>query len=132
MFDTLDISGSALQAQRARMDSIAQNMANLNSTRNARGELAPYRRKFPVFMAGRQGDPSKPGVRVQIREDSSVRLVKDPGHPDADASGYVRYPNIDWAVEMVNALEASRAYEANVTTMEVSKAMLNASLRLLA
>jgi flagellar basal-body rod protein FlgC len=132
MFDALDISSSALQAQRTRLDAIAQNIANMNTTRNAQGQKAPYRRRFAVFMSGRQLDPSRPGVRVKIKEDPSVRSAYEPFHPDADAQGYVRYPNIDMAIEYVNALEASRAYEANVTAMEVTKSMINASLRLLA
>jgi flagellar basal-body rod protein FlgC len=134
MFDALDISSSALQAQRTRLDTIAGNIANMNTTRDAQGRAAPYRRRFAVFSPGRAGDPAQPGVHVRkIEEDRSpFRRVFEPSHPDADAQGYVSYPNIDLAVEYVNALEASRAYEANVTAMEVSKAMMNASMRLLA
>ncbi len=131
MLDTLDISASALQAQRTRLDTIAQNIANLNTTRNARGD-GPYRRKVAVFMPGRADDASRPGVHVQVKEDPSVRMVHDQQHPHRDAQNMVRYPKIDLPVEFANALEASRAYEANVTTMEVTKAMINASLRLLA
>jgi flagellar basal-body rod protein FlgC len=131
MFSTLDISASALLAQRTRLDSIAQNVANTRTTRSADGKVEPFKRKFVVFQSGQPDDPSRPGVRAQVREDASFRTDYDPGHSDADASGYVRYPNIDMAVEYVNAMEASRAYEANVTTMEVTKAMINASLRLL-
>lgn len=134
MFDVLDIGASGLQAQRTRMDAIAGNIANANTTRNANGEPAPYRRRFTVFAPGQPGNPDKPGVRVQdIKLDPSPFQKRfEPGHPDADGEGYVQYPNIDLAMEYVNALEASRAYEANVTMMEVSKAMLNASLRLIA
>jgi flagellar basal-body rod protein FlgC len=67
-----------------------------------------------------------------MQDTSPFRKAYEPGHPDADADGYVKYPNIDMAVEQVNALEASRAYEANITAMEVTKAMLNASLRIIA
>ena len=134
MFDVLDMGASGLQAQRTRMDTIAGNIANANTTRNAAGERVPYRRRFVMFAPGQPGNPEKPGVRVhEIKLDPSpFQKRHEPGHPDADAEGYVRYPNIDLAVEYVNALEASRAYEANVTMMEVSKAMLNASLRLIA
>src|SRR5687767_7357863 len=137
MFQTLDISSSALLAQRTRMDTIAANIANLNTTRNARGEPIPYRRRFAVFApsAARRGpEAAKPGVHVQdIKVDPSpFQRRYQPGHPDAGPDGYVAYPNIDMAIEFVNALEASRAYEANVTTMEVTKSMINASLRLLA
>ncbi|HEX2972051.1 MAG TPA: flagellar basal body rod protein FlgC [Tepidisphaeraceae bacterium] len=134
MFDALDISSSALVAQRARLDTIAGNIANMNTTRNAKGEAAPYRRRFVVFSPGQAENPSQAGVHVQkIGEDRSpFRKAYEPSHPDADKEGYVKYPNVDMAVEFVNALEASRAYEANVTVMEVSKSMVNASLRLLA
>ncbi len=132
MFSTLDISRSALEAQRARLDAISQNIANATTTQDARGRAAPYQRRFAVFLAGRMEDPSRPGVRAQIKTDPSFREVDEPFHPDADARGIVRYPNIDPTVEIVNAIEASRAYEANVTAMEVTKSMLNASLRLLA
>lgn len=134
MFESLDISSSALQAQRTRLDTIAVNVANMNSTRNADGQVQPYRRRFVVFAPGRPDDPNKAGVHVaKVATDMSpFRKVLDPQHPDADKQGYVSYPNVDMAVEYVNALEASRAYEANVTVMDVTKAMINGSLRLLA
>jgi len=134
MFESLDISASGLLAQRTRMDTIASNIANMNTTRNSRGEAVPYRRRFAVFSSGRPDAPSKSGVQVtKIGVDHGpFRREYQPNHPDRDKDGYVSYPNIDLAVEYVNALEASRAYEANVTAMEVSKAMMNASLRLLA
>lgn len=134
MFDALDISSSALKAQRTRLDTIAANLANLSTTRNADGKAEPYRRRFAVFAPGRPEDASAPGVRVSgIELDrSDFRRAYEPGHPDADAEGYVRYPNVDLAVETVNAMEASRAYEANVTAMEVTKAMINSTLRLIA
>lgn len=134
MFDVLDMGASGLQAQRTRMDTIAGNIVNANTTRNAQGQPVPYRRRFAVFAPGQAGNPEKPGVHVQdIKLDQSPFQKRfEPGHPDADGEGYVSYPNIDLAMEYVNALEASRAYEANVTMMEVSKAMLNASLRLIA
>lgn len=134
MFDTLDISSSALSAQRTRLDTIAANIANLNTTRDAAGKPNPYRRRFAVFAPGQPDNPSAPGVHVgQIALDpSSFRKAYEPNHPDADKEGNVYYPNIDLSVEYVNALEASRAYEANVTTMEVTKSMMNATLRLIA
>ena len=137
MFDTLDISASGLQAQRTRMDTIAANIANLNTTRDASGRPNPYRRRFASFAPGltaRGPDAAKPGVHVQdIEQDQSPFTRKyEPGHKDAGPDGYVLYPNIDMAVEYVNMLEASRAYEANVTMMETTKAMINSSLRLIA
>lgn len=134
MFDVLDMGASGLVAQRTRMDTIAANILHVNTTRNEKGEAVPYRRKFVTFAAGQMNNPAKPGVRVAgIREDMGEFNKKyEPGHPDADKDGNVLYPNIDLSIEYVNALEASRAYEANVTMMETSKAMLAASLRLIA
>ena len=134
MFDTLDISSSALSAQRTRLDTIAANIANLNTTRDAAGKPNPYRRRFAVFAPGQPDDASAPGVHVGkiALDQSSFRKAYEPNHPDADKEGNVYYPNIDLSVEYVNALEASRAYEANVTTMEVTKSMMNATLRLIA
>ena len=134
MFDALDIGASGLQAQRTRLDTIAQNILNVNTTHNAKGEVAPYRRRVATLAAGMKENPEQPGVHVdEIRQDNSAFQKRyEPGNPDANADGYVLYPNIDVAFEYVNALEASRAYEANVNMMEVSKAMINASLRLLA
>jgi flagellar basal-body rod protein FlgC len=134
MFEALDMGASGLQAQRIRMDTIAGNILHANTTRNERGEKIPYKRRFVIFGAGRADDPSKPGIHVQqIGQDQSPPLRKfERGNPDADAEGMVSYPNIDPAIEFVNALEASRAYEANVTMMEVTKSMISSSLRLLA
>jgi len=129
MFDSLDIGASGLTAQRTRMDLIAENMANVNSTHDAQDRPNPYRRRFAVIAQGQSGDPAKPGVHVkEIRQDASPFIPKW----DANRNEYVMYPNVDPTVEFVNSIEASRAYEANVTMMEVSKAMINASLRLLA
>ena len=134
MFEALDIGASGMLAQRVRLDTIAANVANINTTHNARGERVPYRRRFATFMPGRAEDPAQPGVHVDsvLQDTSPFQKRYEPGHPDADAEGYVRYPNVDLAFEMVNMVEASRAYEANANLMEVSKAMFNASLRLIA
>ena len=141
LFDALDASGSALSAERVRMDVTAENLANAQSTRTANGQ-GPYRRKEVVMQEAAAGvGPSfadslqaARGVKVAgiVQDPTPSRRVYDPGHPDADAQGYVSYPNVDLSIEYVNALEASRAYEANVSMMEVSKAMINASLRLIA
>lgn len=133
MFDVLDMGASGLQAQRVRMDTIAANILNINTTRNEKGEKVPFRRRLVTMAAGMAANRNKPGVHAQIEIDKTpFRKQYEPGHPDADANGYVRYPNIDLAIEQVNAMEASRAYEANVTMMEVTKAMLNSTLRLIA
>ena len=134
MFDVLDIGASGLQAQRTRLDTIAANIANINTTRDAAGNPNPYRRRFVVLQPGQANDPSAPGVRVKkVALDQSPFAKKhEPWNPDADANGYVKYPNIDMSIEYVNALEASRAYEANISLLETSKAMINSTLRLIA
>lgn len=134
MFDALDIGASGLQAQRARLDVIAANVANASTTHDAAGKPNPYRRRFAVIAPGAPDDASKPGVHVsEIRQDMAPFVKKfDPGNPDAAPDGYVQLSNVDPTVEFVNAIEASRAYEANVTMMEVTKSMVNASLRLIA
>jgi flagellar basal-body rod protein FlgC len=135
MFEILDTGASALQAQRTRLDTIAANIANINTTRGPHGEKTPFRRRMVMFAAGQAGDPGRPGVHVQeIKLDPSPFIQKyDPGHPDADPkTGMMNLPNIDMTVEYVNGLEASRAYEASVTMMETAKSMFNSSLRLLA
>jgi flagellar basal-body rod protein FlgC len=134
MLDILDMGASGLSAQRTRLDTIAANIANVNTTHDASGRINPYRRRFVVFAPGQAGDSTLPGVHVQsVQEDQSPLLHKfDPGNPDADKDGYVELPNVDLSIEFVNALEASRAYEANVTMMETAKSMFSSSLRLLA
>lgn len=133
MFDALDIGASGLMVQRARMDVIAGNIANANTTHDAQGRPNPYRRRFAVIASGSPEDPSKPGVHVEsVKQDASPFLRRyEPWNKDAGKDGYVDCPNVDPTVEFVNAIEASRAYEANVTMMDVTKSMLNASLRLL-
>lgn len=134
MFDLLDMGASGLTAQRTRLDTIAQNILNSETTRNAAGQNVPYRRRFVLLAPGQAGATNKPGVHVQeVRVDQSPFVKRHiPGHPDADADGYVLFPNVDPVVEQVNALSATRAYEANIALIETSKAMLQASLRLLA
>lgn len=137
MFTAIDVSTSGLVAQRARMDTIAGNIANAQSTRDADGKISPFRRRLVTFEAA---EPGKPGANegmgvkfdVKIDEATPPRKLFQPGHPDADATGYVSFPPIDLVTEFVNAMEAGRAYEANVTTMEMSKEMSKLGLRILA
>jgi flagellar basal-body rod protein FlgC len=145
VFGALDISTSALVAQRTRMDVIAGNLANLYTTRRLDGQPGPYRRRFVTFTPGTPSNMTSAremtagtGVRVaSIEEDQAPgRMVKEPGHPDAIKSGpragWVEYPNVDPPTEMIDAIEAARAYEANVTALDVTKTMISTSLRLLA
>ena len=134
MFGSLDIATSALIAQRTRMEVIAANMANQSSILDAKGRYSPYRRRIPVFAPGDPTSGSKLGVHVKkiLLDPAPFEKRYEPDSPYADTDGNVSYPNIDPAMEMVNALEASRAYEANITAAEATKAMIRSSLRLLA
>ena len=131
LFHAMDVNASALGAQRLRLDVIASNIANANTTRTPEG--GPYRRKMPVFAEDLQrvsGGLNLNGVRVMaITEDQSpFRPVYDPFHPDANAEGYVYYPNVNIVNEMVNLMEAGRAYEANVTAFNAAKELYKAAL----
>ncbi len=147
MFDAFDISASGMTAQRYRMDIIAENVANANTTRTENG--GPYRRKVVTFQAKGSGVESFAnvlntstgnllgtgahvssaignGVRItSIQEDfkTDMNMVYDPSHPDADEAGYVTYPNVNTITEMTNLIDASRGYEANATAFDASKAM---------
>ncbi len=136
MFKSLDVSTSALIAERQRMNTISENLANLNTTRDADGKPSAFQRRFVTFAAQESdGSPSAPvGVTYHVSIDtaSPPRRVYQPGHPDADKSGYVNYPSIDMMTEFVNAVEASRAYQANVAAIDLTKQIANLSLRILA
>lgn len=126
-FDALNTSASGLTAQRLRMDVIASNLANADTTRTAKG--GAYRREMVVFEArneGAYGDgvPST-GVQVAgiVNDPSPFRMVYDPTHPDANAQGYVAYPNVNTVTEMTDMISATRSYEANVTVVNSVKAM---------
>ncbi len=135
MFGILDTSTSALVAQRIRLDTIAGNLANAQTTRNAKGQ-GPYQRRFAVFQAG--NGKGGPGVHVAkvMTDKSQGRMVYEPDHPDAIKSGkwkgYVEFPNVEPITEMTNAMLASRAYEANVSVIDVTKRMIAGSMRILA
>ncbi len=136
MIGSLDITRSALIAERTRLDVIAGNIANANVTRQADGTVVPYRRRFAAFVSGDGGGGA--GVHVDgIEQDSSAfNLRYAPEHPDAipagPQAGYVQLPNVNLTMEYVDALEASRAYEANVAMMNVTKGMLQQAIRLFA
>jgi flagellar basal-body rod protein FlgC len=143
LFGGLEISASGLTAERLRMDVTAENLANAQTTRGADGQ--PYRRKEVVLQesAGSFGaslsaamDNGSSGGGVQVAgvvQDNATPLkrIYDPGHPDADAQGYVSMPNVDTVTEMVDLISAQRAYEANVTAMQSAKQMFSRTLDLL-
>ena len=131
LFDALDASGSALSAERVRMDVTAENLANAQSTRTANGQ-GPYRRKEVVMQEADSLQAAR-GVKVAgiVEDPTPSRRVYDPGHPDADAQGYVEMPNVNTVTEMTDLIGASRAYEANVTAMQTTKSMFARTLDIL-
>ena len=140
-FRSMDISVSALAAQRKRLDVVAANIANAETTRTAEG--GPYKRKDILQMAvgetGGFGEAldgaglAKPLVAAVIEDQGAPRLVHQPGHPDADPSGMVAYPNINVVTTMTDLMSASRLYQANVTAIETARRMssdaMNISMR---
>jgi flagellar basal-body rod protein FlgC len=143
MFDSMHVSASGLAAERLRMDVIAQNLANVNSTRGPDGQ--PYRRHEVVFRSSEVGGATGPGRSEQasnqplhgvepvaiVEDPSPLRSVYDPSHPDADEDGYVFYPNVNPVTEMVDMTTATRAYEANITAMNAAKNMALKALDIL-
>jgi flagellar basal-body rod protein FlgC len=136
LLNAIEVSASGLSAQRTRMDVASSNLANVSTTRTAEG--GPYRRKSvvlsseaPAFdlQAAGEGAPGA-GVRVAgIEQDQSPpRLEYDPGHPDANAAGYVAYPNVNVVEEMVDMITASRAYEAGITALNTTVSMAERAL----
>ncbi|HBH60526.1 MAG TPA: flagellar basal body rod protein FlgC [Nitrospiraceae bacterium] len=131
--DIFKVSSSALESQRIRMNTIASNMANAQTTKTEHG--GPYVKKDVVFSTmpvNVKADRSLDGVKVSgIVEDTKPPIVVyDPGHPDADENGNVSMPNINVIEEMVNMMMAFRAYEANVRAFNTSKGMYQKSLEL--
>jgi flagellar basal-body rod protein FlgC len=136
-WESLRIGSSGLSAQRLRLDLISNNIANAQTTRTEKG--GPYQRQDVIFMpegsnpklppsvAARRGglEVLQGGVRVaEITTDTATGpRVYDPTHPDADADGFVSYPNVDIVVEMTNMLSATRSYEANLASVEAVKRM---------
>lgn len=134
LFAGMDISATGLRAQRVRMDVVANNIANANTTRTATGGV--YQRQRIVMQEAQASSPAAgatgtgSGVQVaSIEVDTTPpRMVYDPGHPDADNGGYVAMPNVNIISEMVDMIAASRAYEANATALAAAKDMIRSSL----
>jgi flagellar basal-body rod protein FlgC len=134
LLDTLSISATGLSAQRTRMNVIASNMANVNTTRTPDG--LPYRRQEVVFAAQSgsrsfkdvlnqrlKGSPGGVQVMDVVADQRPFRMKYDPGHPDADDRGYVAMPNVNPVEEMVNMLSATRSYEAGISVIKATKNM---------
>ncbi len=139
-FDSIDVSASALSAERMRMNTTSSNLAQAQTTRTPEG--GPYRRKDVVFEAEPvrsfaselKGHLDAPLHKVKVvdvvSDPNPPKLVYQPGHPDANPEGFVAYPNINTMEEMVNMIAASRTYEANVTAINVAKSMMNKALEI--
>lgn len=144
LFQSFTVSASGMTAQQFRADVIAQNLANVNTTRTDAG--TPYRRKVVTFqekgenkfdryltLSQKRGSHAGNGVKViNVKEDTESDFIMeyDPSHPDADENGYVSYPNVNLVTEMTNLIDASRAYEANITAFDASKSMAQAGLQI--
>ncbi|WP_304507332.1 flagellar basal body rod protein FlgC [Anaerotignum sp.] len=140
--NAMNVSASGLTAQRARLDVIAENISNVNTTRTESGD--PYKRRMVVFEPRNQGSfqeifnrtarggasGQQGGVIVSeiVEDDSPLKSVYDPTHPDADENGYVMMPNVDLLKETIDGMEASRAYDANVTAFNAIKEMATKGL----
>ncbi len=134
--DVFSVSASGLSAQRVRLQAVASNMANARSTRTEDGS-GPYRRKMPVFQAESVSfddtlEEAMSGVQVTdvVTSDAPPVLVYDPGHPDADAEGYVAYPNVNILEEMVDMMTTSRVYEANTNVVRTTRQFADSALRI--
>jgi flagellar basal-body rod protein FlgC len=131
IFSSMDISASGLFAQRVRLDVIANNIANANTTRTPAG--GPYRRQ-EVVLSTRAGvfDPKDAGVQVDAIVESPLppKRVYDPSHPDAGPDGIVAFPNVNIVEEMVDLITATRAYEANVAAVNAARSMASKALEI--
>jgi flagellar basal-body rod protein FlgC len=141
LFGMLEVSGSALAAERWRAEVVSANMANAETTRTSQG--GAYRRqlvvfrgrplpRFPLLLAGLQTKPAE-GVRVDrvVADTSPLPRRYEPGHPDADKEGYVTYPNVNPVMEMTDLLSAVRAYQLNASAVQAAKNMIQQSLQIL-
>lgn len=142
-FSAFDISASGMTAQRLRMDTISQNIANVNTTKTENG--TPYRRKTVLFQERTQDVPfseflsqsskeqiAGSGVRVTkiVEDQTPFKKVYEPGNPQADKDGYVQMPNVDTVTEMVDMISATRSFEANVTALNATKSMMMKALEI--
>jgi flagellar basal-body rod protein FlgC len=134
-FSAMEVSASGLAAERTRMNVAASNLANAQTTQTAEG--GPYKRKSVVLQSVELTGTEKTtdgqavsGVKVQqiAADNAAPRMEYDPGHPQANAQGYVAYPNVNPVEEMVDMITASRAYEAGVTAMSTAVNMAQSAL----
>jgi len=138
MFDIMKISSSGMRAQRTRLEVVAQNMANVHTTRTEEG--GPYRKKDVVLTAqdvseakfSRIFGGKVEGVKVEdvIESAKPFERIQSPGHPDADKEGYLTLPNVNIMEEMTDMISATRAYEANSSVLQTTKQMVQKSLEI--
>ena len=130
LFPEMAISGSGLNVERSRLEVIAKNIANINTTKTETGEA--FRRQLVQVMEDQDENGVQGGALVTgiTQDPSPFHMVFEPGHPDANAEGYVAKPNVDVMMEMVDMMGASRGYEANVTVLQSSKEMARAAMDL--
>lgn len=130
IFSGMRISASGLSAERLRMDTISSNVANVKTTRTEEG--GAYKRKVATFQENFDEKLGMLGVKsISIEEDKSpLRRLYEPEHPDADAQGYVEYPNVDMIIEMSDLITAVRSYESNVDTLNAQKGMISKALEI--
>ena len=123
LFNVFNVAGSGMAAQSQRLNVVASNLANADSTTSANGQ--PYKAKQVVFSAASvEGGGQGVKVTAVVEDNSPMKMIYDPKHPMADGQGYVTMPNVDVVGEMVNMISASRAYQNNVEVMNTSKTML--------
>ena len=137
-FDALEVLAAGLSAARTRVNVLSSNIANAETTRTAEG--GPYKRRDVVQVAHQMPGKfssildrmslSKPQVAAVIEDQSPARQVYQPGHPDADANGYVNYPNINVVTTMTDLMSASRLYQANVTALETARQISSEALNI--
>ncbi len=124
------VAASALKAQQSRMRIIAENIANADSTSKTKGG-DPYRRRVPVFVSSKVDGATGVKLATVVPDPSDFHMEYDPGHPAADAKGYVKRPNVDPLMEALDMREAQRAYDANLNVIETARAMTSRTLDLL-
>lgn len=130
LFNIFNVAGSAMTAQSQRLNVVASNIANADSTTSATGET--YKAKQVVFSTVPMAGPEASGVKVQkvVEDTTPPKMVFDPKHPQADETGHVAMPNVNVVEEMVNMISASRSYQTNVDTMNAAKTLLLKTLAL--
>ncbi|MDR0867702.1 MAG: flagellar basal body rod protein FlgC [Planctomycetota bacterium] len=137
IFTSFDIAASALRAERARMNVHANNLANVNTIHDRYGENNPYHRKLIAFKPGNPSMTGSEYLGVEVDSiiddyDTDLQRRYMPNHPDADLEGYVKFPNVNPTLEMVDMMVAQRAFEANLTSFEAAKTIFTGALRIIA